>query len=100
MGTEKNPSFPYPAIAGHVIGRVYLEKDKMRIDFLSDQWVSGQAKAGKLTLSSIRIGVETVFSIPDRLVLSAATEDLRKFALQHAEDKEAFSDTFAFQRQN
>jgi hypothetical protein len=100
MGTEKNPSFPYPAIAGHVIGRVYLEKDKMRIDFLSDQWVSDQAKAGKLTLSSIRIGVETVFSIPDRIVLSAATEDLRKFALQHAEDKEAFSDTFAFQRQN
>jgi len=98
MGTEKNPSFPYPAIEGHVIGRVYLEKDKMRIDFLRDKWVSDQAKAGKFTLSSVRIGDETVFSIPDRIVLSATTEDLPRFAMQHAEDKEAFSETFAFQR--
>jgi hypothetical protein len=100
MGTENNPSFPYPAIEGHVIGRVYLERDKMHIDFLSDKWVSDQAKARKLTLSSVRIGDGTVFSIPDRIVLSATTEDLRKFVLQHAEDKEAFSDSFAFQRKN
>jgi len=31
-------------------------------------------------------------------LLSATTADLRKFALQHAEDKEAFSETFAFRR--
>jgi hypothetical protein len=31
-------------------------------------------------------------------VLSATTDKLRKFALQYAEDKEAFSETFAFQR--
>jgi hypothetical protein len=98
MGTEKNPSFPYPAIEGHVIGRVYLEKDKLHIDFLSDQWVSDQAKAGKLPLSSVRIMDQTIRSIPDRIVLSATTEELRKFAMQHAEDKEAFSETFAFQR--
>jgi hypothetical protein len=29
---------------------------------------------------------------------SATTGELRKFALQYAEDKEAFSETFAFQR--
>jgi len=72
------------------VGRVYLEKDTMHIDFLSDKWVSDRAKAGKLGLPCVLIG--------NRIVLSATTEDLRKFAMQHAEDKEAFSETFAFQR--
>jgi hypothetical protein len=73
-----------------VSGRVYLEKNTMHIDFLSDKWVSDQAKAGKLGLPCVMIG--------NRTVLSATAEDLRKFAIQHAEDQQAFSKTFAFQR--
>jgi len=83
-------TLPYPGLRSHVFGRVYSEKDKMRIDFLSDTWVSDQAKAGKLTLASI----ET----PEGRVLAAKTDELRKFALEHAEDNEAFAESFAFQR--
>ncbi len=90
MGTAKNITFPYPAIEGHVFGRVFLEQDRMHIDFLSDKWVSDQAKTRKLTLPSVTIG--------ERTVLTATTEELRKFALEHAEDKDAFSEAFAFQR--
>jgi len=85
-----NATVPYPTIAEHVFGRVYLEKDTMRFGFLSDKWVADQAEAGKLSLAYITIG--------NRKVLSATTEELRKFALQHAEDKEACSETFAFRR--
>lgn len=88
--SRNSATLPYPGLRSHVFGRVYSERDKMRIDFLSDTWVSDQAKAGKLTLASI----ET----PEGSVLAAKTDELRKFALEYAEDKEAFSESFAFQR--
>jgi hypothetical protein len=45
---------------------------------------------GKLMLPSVAIGERTVFT--------ATTEQLREFALEHAEDQDAFSEAFAFQR--
>ena len=99
MGTERNPSWAYPAIEGHVFGRLELAKDKMRIDFLSDQWVSTQAKAGKLTLQNLTLEkYEGSLNLPNRIVLTANSEELRKFALAHAEDKEAFSEHFVLER--
>ncbi len=87
---RKNATIPYPTIQSHVFGRVHLEKDKMHIDFLKAKWVSDQAKAGKLTLASV--------TTSNGIALSANTQDLRKFVLEHAEDQDAFSETFAFQR--
>lgn len=87
---RKNAIVPYPILESHVFGRVQLERDKMRIDFLSDKWVSDQAKAGKLAVAAVRT--------PNSVILSASTEELRKFALDHADDKDAFSESFAFQR--
>jgi len=87
---RKNATIPYPTIQGHVFGRVHLEKDKMHIDFLNDKWVSDQVKAGKLTLASV--------TTSNGIALSANTQDLRKFVLEHAEDQDAFSEAFAFQR--
>ena len=46
----------------------------MRFDFLSDDWFKEQAKAGKLPLATVQT--------PNGLVISAATEELRKFALE------------------
>ena len=79
---RKNATIPYPTIQSHVFGRVRLEKDKMHIDFLNDRWVSDRAKAGKLTLASV--------TISNGIALSANTDELRKFALEHAEDRTHF----------
>jgi hypothetical protein len=57
---------------------VHLEKDKMHINFLNHKRVSGQAKAGKLTLASL--------TTANLVALSANTQGLRKFVLEHAED--------------
>jgi hypothetical protein len=35
---------------------------------------------------------------PNLVILAASTEELQKFALEHADDKDAFSENFAFQR--
>ena len=62
----------------------------MRFDFLSDDWFKEQGKAGKLPLATVQT--------PNGLVISAATEELRKFALEHAEDMEAFSEPYSLSR--
>jgi len=89
---HKFAEFPFPLVSSHIFGRVQLDKNSMRIDLLSDDWVKEQAKTGTLSLAT----VET----KDGLVLSAPTEELRKFALEHAGDSKAFSETFSFRRKN
>jgi len=86
---DKLPQIPYPAVEGHAFGRLTLEGDKGRIDLLNDEWVKDSTKAGKMSLA---------FQDASRVVLSAGTSDLRKFALEHAEDHGAFSQTYTLAR--
>ena len=88
---DKLPRFPYPAIESHVFGKLSLQNDKARIDFLSDDWVQGNIKAGKLPLAFVPL---------EGPVLSASTADLRKFAVDHADDSKAFSEIMSLARNN
>ena len=88
--TEKLQDVPYPTIEGHVFGRLTLKGDTARIDFLDDEWVAKQADAGTLGLSYVKG--------PNGRLLSADTAELRKFALEHAEDQEAFSESYILTR--
>lgn len=53
---------PYPAVEAHVFGRLSLEKDRARIDFLSDDWVKKQIEAGKLSLQFLPLSGHTLWS--------------------------------------
>ena len=85
------PLIPYPAMEGHVFGRLTLAGDKAEIDLLSDDWVKDEVKAGKMPLP---------FYDASKLVLSANSQDLRKFALDHAEDSKAFSEVYTLVRKS
>lgn len=87
---RKFNEIPFPVIEAHVFGRIHWEKQGPRIDFLNDEWITKQAKAGTLSLS--------VVQAPGGPLLSATTEQLRKFALEHAEDKEALSEAYSLVR--
>jgi hypothetical protein len=87
---HKFAEIPFPILESHIFGRIRIEKNSSRIDFLSDDWVKKQATAGKLKLSTVEA--------EDGLVISAPTEELRKFALEHADDAEAFSETYSLGR--
>ena len=80
----------YPAIEAHIFGRLALGGDTARIDFLNDDWVTEQVAAGKLGLAYVEG--------PSGTMLSADTAELRKFALEHAEDHEAFSESYLLTR--
>jgi len=88
--TEKLQDIPYPAIEGHVFGRLTFKSDTARIDFLNDDWVTKQADAGTLGLSYVKG--------PNSKLLSSGTAELRKFALEHAEDHDAFSESYILTR--
>lgn len=74
---------PFPQIGVHSFGRIWIEKDSVRIAMLDDEWFKKMAKEKKLTVS---------YESPDGTpILTAPTEVLQKFALQYAEDTKAFS---------
>jgi hypothetical protein len=81
---------PYPMITTHMIGKISLEKNAFQIHFLSDDWVKKQVKAGTFALAHL--------DIDSGQILTASTDDLRRFMQQHVEDKEALSEKFGFVR--
>lgn len=87
---RKFREIPFPAIESHMFGRIQLAKDSVRIDLLDDDWVKKQNEASKLALAIVQTA--------DGQVISASTEELRKFALEHAEDAKAFSDPYSLSR--
>ncbi len=87
---RKFTEIPFPAIESHIFGPIQIDKTSIRIDFLNDDWVKKQSETGKLSLPT----VET----RDGLVISASTEELRKFAQDHAEEADAFSEPYSLVR--
>ena len=75
-----------PVVPAHYFGRIDLDGQKVHIGLLDDYWVEKQRKAGTLPLA--------VIEVSGSRLLTAKTEDLRKFALGHAGDKDAFGSSF------
>ncbi len=88
---EKSDSIvPFPIISTHMLGRVWLEKDTLRIQFLSDDWVKKQVKAGTFSLAHV--------DQKGGSIVTAQTEELRKFMQAHADDTDALSEKYEFVR--
>jgi hypothetical protein len=87
---RKFREIPFPVIETHYFGRIHLEKGSVRLDLVSDEWVKEQSKAGNLPIAVVQTA--------DGPAISASTEELRKFALEHAEDTEAFSEPYSLSR--
>ena len=87
---SKDNMMPFPVMSVHMMGRVWLEKDSLEIHFLKDDWVKERIKAGSFPLSHLGEYGD--------LILTASTDELRKFVQEHAEDKDALSDNYKFVR--
>jgi hypothetical protein len=83
---------PFPVVNAHMLARIRLQaaQKSLRIDFLKDDWIRNQIKAGKPVLATL--------DTDENLLVTATTQELRKFALAHAEDTEAFSEGYSFER--
>jgi len=65
----------------HLLGRVWVEGDLLRLAFLESDWVKEQATASRQT---VHVG-----SYNDVAVLTGTTEELRKLLLKNAENEKA-----------
>jgi hypothetical protein len=73
-------------IAPHLIGRIWVQRDEIRIRMLSEDWVTTRAKNGQL-----EIPFTFASGKQEQVVLAASTEQLQQFVVLHAEEKDAFS---------
>jgi hypothetical protein len=88
---SKDTMMPFPVMSVHVMGGVWLGKDSLEIHFLKDDWVKEQIKAGSFPLSQLGENGD--------LILTASTDELRKFMQEHAEDEDALSGNYKFVRE-
>ena len=89
--TQKNNLMAFPVISTHMMGRIWLTKDSLEIHFLKDDWVKAQVKAGAFPLANV--------DVEGSPILTAKTDDLRKFMQAHADDQEALSENYSLVRQ-
>ena len=78
-------------IPSHYFGRVWLEGEKLRIHILDDKWL-------KKAIAKKRVKLQHVKPERSGIVLTASTAELQRFALQYAEEDEAFSFKFELTR--
>lgn len=82
---------PFPVMSVHMMGRVWLGKDSLEIHFLKDDWVRSRITAGSFPLSHLGEN--------DDLIVTASTDELRKFMQEHAEDEDALSENYKLVRE-
>jgi hypothetical protein len=83
---------PFPKMKVHTFGRIWIEKDKVRMELLDDDAVKTAMVRGKTRL--------TYVDGDDGLVLTSTTEQLQAFAREHAGDTDAFSVEVNLQRKH
>ena len=69
-------------ISAHLISRIALEGDTLRMSLLESDWLRDMIDAKKLSIAHVRRGGE--------IILTATTEELQSLVLRFAEDDKAF----------
>lgn len=88
---SKDAVMAFPVMQTHMMGRLWLQKDSLEIHCLSDDWVKKRIKAGSFPLSHLGENGD--------LILTASSDDLRKFMQEHSEDNDALSENFRLVRE-
>jgi hypothetical protein len=83
---------PFPTVKVHTFGRIWIEKDKVRMELLDDDGMKSSMVKGKMRL--------TYVDGDDGLVVTSTTGQLQAFAREHADDKDAFSFEVNLQRKH
>ncbi len=81
-GDSEDESYELRVDRGHWFFKISVDGDELRLAYIEDSWISKMSDHAK-----VDVGYEDAAGG----VLTASTEDLQKFMLEHAEDEEAFS---------
>ena len=84
---EKATAYDLGVLPIHLIGRIWLDRDTLRLGMLNYDWLHDMTQSGKLKLRYL----EHHKGDDDLILLTADPDDLRDFVRQYAEDPNAFS---------
>ncbi len=73
-------------IPSHIISRIRIQRDTAWIASLDSDWLEKMIHAGKLSIPHVERDGE--------IILTASTEQLQELALRHADDPDAFQQTW------
>jgi len=86
----KTNRVPFPFLNVHLIGRIWIEMDSVRMEFIDKEEFKKAEVSGHVRLTYVNPN--------DDIVLTGTTEQLQAFAREHAEDKQVFSTEFILRR--
>ncbi len=75
----------------HTISRTWLRGDILLLAPLADEWLKEMMDQSRVNISNVRVH--------DHIILTATTEELRKFVVEHADNPQAFPITIGLRRQ-
>jgi len=85
-------------VPAHTLARVAIGKDSISIAFMDGDWLKQLSDQNQLDLAHERLYLANEGFTSDMVVLTAPTQELRAFALKHADSKEAFGEAEVFHR--
>ena len=78
----RNDVYNSSMIPGHLLARVWLEKDSLKIVFLDQDWLVNAVKDGRIALAHVETG--------NWLILTAPTAELQASIVKFGENEKAF----------
>ena len=75
----------------HTISRAWLRGDVLLLAPLADEWLKEMLDQRRVTIANARVH--------DHIILTATTDELQKFAVDYADDPDAFPITIGLRRQ-
>jgi len=84
-------------VSTHILGRVWIEGDVLRIALLDEDWLKGAITKKEVAVAYEQLGDEN--DQGGQIVLTASTEDLQDFMVKRAKSDKAFPDPLELHRQ-
>ncbi len=84
-------------VATHILGRVWIEGNVLRIALLDQKWLKDAISKKEVAVAFEQLGDDD--DERGQVVLTASTEDLQKFMVQCARSDKAFSEPLELHRQ-
>lgn len=77
-------------IRAHIISRIWVDGDSLRVASLESDWLRQMIDSGKLTIAHVKLNND--------IILTASTEELQSLVLRYADDEQAFPKSPALAR--
>ncbi len=90
LSSSLSKSGDHHTLSAHIIHRVWIDEDTLKVAALEADWLKEMSDAKKLAVTHVKREGE--------VILNATTEELQAFVLKYAEDEKAFPKRDVFVR--